>query len=264
MVVVRSLKDIISIKIKARHDSPCDQFNRLFMSKMFLISAVIMGLDYFSDRVTCIPPKNTELSNEFIHSACWISGFYIYEEMRENFLESGYYGIPYRIQYDGIDNGGQLCNTQDRIKRRPCSEMTRVYYLQYQWMPFYIGTLGVLYYLPYILFRIVNVDLISLKSVLKSVTKDTDHIVRNYFNYKINSVGKLRVKILANLFIKCLYIVVNLFGFYFTDFLLHDNYIHYGIKYINWAQLNMTRNRHVPIMKRQVAKPGRGFLILCI
>jgi len=143
MVVVRSLKDIISIKIKARHDSPCDQFNRLFMTKMFLIASVIMGFDYFSDRVTCIHPKDTELSKEFVHSACWISGFYIYEEMRENFLESGYYGIPYKIQYNGIDIGGQLCDTQDKVKHRPCVEMTRVYYLQYQWMPFYIGTLGV-------------------------------------------------------------------------------------------------------------------------
>ena len=78
MVVVRSLKDILALKIKARDDSPCDQFSRLFMTKMFLIAAVIMGFDYFSDRISCIHPKKTDLSKEFIHAACWISGFYVY------------------------------------------------------------------------------------------------------------------------------------------------------------------------------------------
>ena len=257
MVVVRSLKDIISIKIKARHDSPCDQFNRLFMTKMFLIAAVIMGFDYFSDRVSCIHPKDSELSKEFVHSACWISGFYIYEEMRENLLGSGYYGIPYKIQLDGIDFGGQLCDTTERIKYRTCVKMTRVYYLQYQWMPFYIGALGVLYYLPYILFRVVNEDLISLKNVLKSVSNDADHIVRNYFNYKVNSIGKLRIRVVMNLLIKCLYIVVNLFGFYFTNYLLHGNYKTYGVDYLNWAQTENNQHRHIPVAKRQMAKPGK-------
>jgi len=130
-------------------------------------------------------------------------------------------------------------------------------------MPFYIGTLGVLYYLPYILFRVVNEDLISLKNVLKSVAGDADHIVRNYFNYKINSVGKLRIRVLLNLFIKFLYIVVNLFGFFFTNYLLHGNYKLHGTDYLKWARSDNNNHKHVPIVKRQMAKPGElsGFTI---
>lgn len=260
MVVVRSLKDIISIKIKTRHDSPCDQFNRLFMTKMFLIASVILGFDYFSDRISCIHPRKTDLTKDFIHSACWISGFYVYKEMRDRTRESGYYGIPYKIDFDGIDmQTQQLCNTKDvKFFRPECRPMTRVYYLQYQWFPFYIGALGVLYYLPYIMFRIINVDLISLKNVLKSVTVDADHIVRNYFNYKINSMSKLRVRIILNLFVKCLYIMVNLFGFYFTDYLLHGNYRSYGSDYVKWAKSDSSRS-HLPIRYRRMPKPGEWF-----
>uniref|UniRef100_A0A7M5XBA1 Innexin n=1 Tax=Clytia hemisphaerica TaxID=252671 RepID=A0A7M5XBA1_9CNID len=261
MVVVRSLKDILALKIKARHDSPCDQFSRLFMTKMFLIAAVIMGFDYFSDRISCIHPKKTDLTKEFIHAACWISGFYVYKEMRDRPRESGYYGIPYKIDHDGIDTQTQqLCLTNNvKVFRPECQSMTRIYYLQYQWMPFYIGALGVLYYLPYILFRIINVDLISLKSVLKSVTSDADHIVRNYFNYKINSISKLRMRVVLNLFVKCLYIVVNLFGFYFTDYLLHGNYRSYGTEYVRWARSDSARS-HLPIKFRKGPKPGNHLL----
>ena len=45
--------------------------------------------------------------------------------------------------------------------------MTRQYYLQYQWMPFYIASLSILFYMPYIIFRIINTDIISLKTTLE-------------------------------------------------------------------------------------------------
>ena len=78
--------------------------------------------------------------------------------MRDRPRESGYYGIPYKIDHDGIDSQTQqLCLTNNvKVFRPECQAMTRIYYLQYQWMPFYIGALGVLYYLPYILFRCVK------------------------------------------------------------------------------------------------------------
>lgn len=47
-----------------------------------------------------------------------------------------------------------------------CQPMVKRYYLQYQWMPFYIATLSLLFYMPYVLFRIVNTDMISLKASL--------------------------------------------------------------------------------------------------
>lgn len=259
MVVVRAVKDILSIKIKTRHDSYTDQFSRLFMTKMLLIASLIMSFDYFSDRVSCMVHKESHLSKDFIHSACWISGFYIYKEMTNSqyFPESGYYGIPRKPEVDGIDPLKQLCQRKDQFGvNTRCREMTRVYYLHYQWMPFYIGALAVLYYLPYIGFRIVNVDLISLKTEIKSLTSDADKIVKNYFNYKINPLSKLRLRVLLNIGIKFLYIAANVFAFYFTNRLLHENYIAYGREYLKWSDKNTTL-AHSPINIRLYAKPGK-------
>ena len=256
MVVARAVKDIFSIEIKARHDSYCDQFSRLFMTKILIIASVIMGFDYYSDRVSCMTPTNSYLSKEFIHSVCWISGFYIYEEMRYNLDESSHYGIPQNINRDGIDQSGQLCSKTDMFGvNERCKPMTKLYYLQYQWMPFYIGTLAVLYYTPYIVFRIVNTDLVSLKEAIKLENHDSDDIVKNYFNYKVNPISRLRLRIWSNILVKILYIVANFFAFYFTDYLLLGNYIGYGTKYLDWSKMGTT-STHVQINQRKTPKPG--------
>ena len=264
MVVVRAVKDILSIKIKTRHDSYSDQFSRLFMTKMLLIASLLMSFDYFSDRVSCMVHKESHLSKDFIHSACWISGFYIYKEMTDpsTFSFSGYYGIPRKPEVDGIFENidkMQPCQVKDQFDtNKQCRPMTRVYYLHYQWMPFYIGALAVLYYLPYIGFRFVNVDLISLKAEIKSSTSDADKIVKNYFNYKINPISKLRLRVLLNICIKLLYIAANVFAFLFTDQLLYKKYINYGPEYLRWSDKN-TNLSHSPIHFRLYAKPGKFF-----
>ncbi|XP_057297140.1 innexin inx2-like isoform X2 [Hydractinia symbiolongicarpus] len=257
-MIVRSLKDVISIKIKARHDSFCDQFSRLFMTKMLLIASVIMGFDYFSDKVSCIVPRASSLSKDFIHSACWISGLFIYAEMKDRLEDSGYYGIPHKIKHDGLRDG-HLCETKDLNKvHSTCIRMGRIYYLQYQWMPFYIGALAVLYYFPYIIFRLVNADLVSLKGALKS-TSDADGIVKNYFNYKINPLSQLRKRVWLNILVKMIYVAVNLFAFYFTDYLLLGNYVGYGKSYLDWTKLDTTE-AHISARERVDPKPGNKLL----
>ena len=49
-----------------------------------------------------------------------------------------------------------------------CTPMSKQYYLQYQWMPFYVASLAILVYMPYVLFRIVNTDMVSLRTTMKS------------------------------------------------------------------------------------------------
>merc|ERR1712168_168496 len=198
------LKDILSIKIKPRHDSLCDQFNRLFMVKILLISSVIMGFDYFSDRVSCMVPKESHLSKDFIHSVCWISGFYIFKEMKLRPQKSSYYGIPERIEHDGLDENGKLCHVQNHDG--VCNSMTKIFYLHYQWMPFYIGALSVFFYLPYVMFRMVNSDLVSLKAAISSTSGAQELIVENYFNYRVNTLSQLRLRIWSNLSVKVLYL----------------------------------------------------------
>ncbi|XP_066935891.1 innexin inx2-like [Clytia hemisphaerica] len=262
MVVVRSLKDIISIKIKPRHDSPCDQFSRIFMTKMLLIASVVMGFQYFSDKINCLQAHKSDVSKDFVHAACWISGLYVYKERKlvENQI---YPGIPSNLKMDGFTSESyHPCDSTSASNMGVgmCTKLTREYYLHYQWMPFYIGALAIFYYLPYVLFRIINVDLISLKSVLESVTGDADHIVRNYFNYKINSIGKLRMRIFLNVIVKCAYVIANLFGFFFTDYLLNGNYRNYGFDYMDWAR-DSTDENHIGLRyRRRIEKPGNKLL----
>lgn len=255
-----SIKDILSIKIKVRHDSYTDQFCRIFMSKMFIISALVMGVDFFNDKVSCIVPKTSNLGSDFVHSACWIQGFYIYAEMSDRLQESGYYGIPKEIDYDGIDKYGRLCSTQQKGSYRlnyNCEAMTKVFYLQFQWMPFFIASLALMQYFPYLLFRIVNTDIISLKSSLKGDI-DTESIVKNYFNYKINSKSKMRIRIVMNIFIKVMYVCVCVIGFWLLDKVLNGNYFSYGPNWIKWTKYNNSMSHDIRI--RDHAKPGNVLL----
>ena len=62
------------------------------MVKMFLISSLVMSIEFFNDTVSCIVAEQDSMSKEFVHSACWIQGFYIYHELRFRIGETSYYG----------------------------------------------------------------------------------------------------------------------------------------------------------------------------
>ena len=51
-----NIKDVLSIKLKCRHDGITDQFNRILMVKMLIIFSIIMSMEFFSDKVSCIIP----------------------------------------------------------------------------------------------------------------------------------------------------------------------------------------------------------------
>ena len=55
-MVATDIKGMLSIAIKSRHDSHADQFNRIFMVKILLVSSLIMGISWFQDSINCIVP----------------------------------------------------------------------------------------------------------------------------------------------------------------------------------------------------------------
>ena len=134
--------------------------------------------------------------------------------------------------------------------------MTKTFYLQFQWMPFFIASLALMHYFPYLLFRIVNTDIISLKGSLKGEA-DTEAIVKNYFNYKINSISKMRIRICLNIVIKCMYIVICILGFWLLDSLLNGNYFNYGPNWIKWTKYNNSMSHDITV--RNHPKPGMLF-----
>ena len=66
---------------------------------------------------------------------------------------------------------------------------------------------------------------------------DSDGIIKNYFNYKINSATKMRTRILLNIVIKMLYVAVNVVAFLLTDSVLVNRYRVYGLEWVKWAKL---------------------------
>lgn len=267
VIITDSIKDVLSIKLKLRHDDLTDQFNRIFMAKMFIISSLVMGVDFFSDRVSCILTSESHLSRDFVHSACWIQGFYIYKEMKNHATESGYYGIPKDVDVDGVyPDTDKLCrrvNKATHLLDTQCKEMTKVFYTQFQYFPFYVASLAVAYYAPYVLFRVVNRDLINLRKILKSGEPEaniTTQIMEGYFNHgKSNRTATSCSKIGLNILIKVLYTAVAVLSFVFTDELLNGKYIPYGMEWIRWSK-RTNYSSHPPNFHNNVPKPGEKLL----
>ena len=73
-MITANIKSLLQMKFKARHDSYTDQYNRLFMVKMAMISSMILGLNWLKDTITCIIPVTAGIDKGYVHQACWIQG----------------------------------------------------------------------------------------------------------------------------------------------------------------------------------------------
>ena len=171
----------------------------------------------------------------------------------------GYYGIPKSLEFNGLykDSTDDLCTVGTNSP--DCMPLTKTFYLQYQWFPFYIATIGFLYYLPYILFRFVNTDLISLKASIKAADVDIDAIVKNYFNYQINPPLRMKLRLFANLVVKICYIIVNVVAFVGTNSLLNGDFKNYGNEWIKWSKKTNAGAYDYTATRKNI-KPGEVLL----
>ncbi|XP_065649982.1 innexin inx2 [Hydra vulgaris] len=231
-IITGNLKSLLTIKFKPRHDTFTDQFNRIFMVKMAMVASFLLGLNWFKDTITCIVPASAGIDKGYVAQGCWIQGFYIYKELKRVPGLLGYYGVPKDIYQDGMFEDGTLCKSSEKN----CIPMTKTFYLQYQWFPFYIASLGLLYYFPYIVFRFVNTDLISLRTSIKAINVNIDDLVKNYFNYQINPPNRMRMRLFGNLGVKLSYLIVNVVAFTVTDGLINNDFGSYGFKWLGWSK----------------------------
>lgn len=250
-MVATDIKGMLSITIKSRHDSHTDQYNRIFMVKLMLVSSLVMGISWYQDSINCIVPDSHGLSGGFVSSACWIQGVYVYKELRNEQSASAYFGIPKDMDYDGILVGHpglkkdqiNLCSTTqklDQLSSQYCQPMHKTFYLQYQWMPFLIASLAILYYLPYVAFRTANNDLISLKNTIKGDEPDAEKIAKHYFNHRLNPPRTMMLRVIFNILIKLLYLIANLVALLGMDSLLNNEFVSYGTKWVQWSKLDNT------------------------
>jgi len=255
--VTGDIKKLFNFKYKTRNDSVTDQFNRVFMVKAMLVAAFLTGMNWYKDDIKCIVPKHMDTSSiaGFGGQACWINGFYVYEQLRHKENFHGYYGIPMDLNHNGTDNYGKTCEAAPG--KSDCKAMEKKFYLQYQWFPFYIAMLAVLYYAPYIMFGYVNNDLITLRKTIKNQKANVEDIVANYFPAKANPRNNFRV--VLNIGVKLVYLFVNVFAFLATDSVLNGEFRGFGNSWVNWSKLtNSEAHNYLGI--REFLKPGEVLL----
>ena len=104
----------------------------------------------------------------FVGDACWINGFYVYADLKHVQNSLGYYGIPTDVSLDGIYANGKYCATvnQQGLLNEDCTPLTKTFFLQYQWYPFFLASLAFLFYLPYMAFTLASNDTVSELFVL--------------------------------------------------------------------------------------------------
>jgi len=253
-----TISGLVSIKLKPRQDGLTDQYNRILMMKTSILLSAFIGFNYFNDKVSCIVGNSESMDGDFVGATCWIQGFYIYEDLRSRLEDSAYFGIPRNMDYDGVTAQGVLCSTTDRglDHVEECVPMKKQFYLQYQYMPFLIASFAFLYYVPYMLFQVVNSDLESLKSAVKGDEEATaERLVESYFNPKVNNGTKMKYRVGMMVVIRILYLVVNLIVLLGLDSLFLGHYLSYGSDYIAATTQGFGIHEH-NLKLRDVAKPG--------
>ncbi|XP_065655481.1 innexin inx3 isoform X2 [Hydra vulgaris] len=237
-MIATSLKSLLKIKVKERNDSYTDQYNRIFMVKIMLACCIIMGISWYKDAIKCVVTSSSGMGDSgFVSQACWIQGLYIYKNLIDKKNEVAYFGIPKDMDLDGTLTSGELCSTSGKLgtKNEKCIPMEKRFILQYQWMPFLIGALSALYYIPYLLHGAVNRDIKSLLEVLKSDKPNAVQVCRTYFNRRANPYKKMFLRSLLNIIVKILYIVVNFITLFGLNNVLFGKFNTYGQSLIKWS-----------------------------
>ena len=239
--LVESVREILSVPDKTRYDSFSDRYNRIFMVKILIIGTLFLGFNWYADRIHCIVSSSDHLSSEFVSEACWTQGFYIYESVLLEKDTVAYYGIPSNLDNDGrFESNGKFCvssTTRANQEDPDCIPMTKTFFIQYQYMPFFIAALGLLYYLPYIVFKLINGDMVLLKHDLKT-QQDVNHIMKTYFCHTSNNhINKMRAKVMVNYLVKIAYMFSNLTAFFLVNEIFNGRFIEYGLSWSTWNSM---------------------------
>ena len=192
----------------------------------------------------------------------YIAGFYVYRDLkyteddRTPSWYAGYYGLSKDFDAVGRTKDNDICTVGQQDN---CQPIEKTFYLQYQWFPFYVASLALLFYLPHFLFRFINTDIISLRAAIKSLDVNVECLVKNFFNYQINPPSRMYMRIFGNIIVKICYIIVNVVAFTWTDHLLYGEFKNFGTAWLRWnSKIHQTAFDYTK--SRKLVKPGEILL----
>ncbi|XP_066929704.1 innexin inx2-like [Clytia hemisphaerica] len=247
-MIAGDFKSFLTIKIKQRDDNLFDQYSRIFMVKVLLITSMVCGISWYSDKFNCIIPEKMMVSEDFpafVGATCWIQGVYIYKELYGRNDDVAYFGITKDIDTDGMYNG-ELCKTEKKLNKDSneyCEPMEKTFYQQYQYMPFLLGALALIYYIPYMFHKVVNHDIVKLKNQVDKENPDASAIYRIFFKQhrgKVLSQTPVMHRQILIILVKLTYLVVNIGTFLSFDSCLNGLFVSFGSNWYSWASLENT------------------------
>ena len=82
------------------------------------------------------------------------------------------------------------------------------------------------------------IQYLLLNALFSFPGSNAEDIVRNYFNHRVNSLSKMRMRIVGDILVKVIYITVNVVALLILDGVLNNGFITYGVLWSDWAKLD--------------------------
>lgn len=250
MSAIGNIKDFITIKTKSRADNPLDQYHRMIKPRIYMvISLVFLGL-WLTDKINCSNEEKYNAPGSYTSGTCVTRGFYIYQEMLDKFrYHSGFYGIPDDLTYDGVSINGELCSMKKKYNdpKSMCKPMKKIYFRYHIFLPWFIMCLAPISFLPYILYKFVAKELVSLRREIKCEDEKavkgkpvranfTETLYEEYFITEKDN--KRDLLLIAGMFtVKIAYILCDLTEFIILHYTFDKKFIPYGHKWVQWTRL---------------------------
>ncbi|XP_066911136.1 uncharacterized protein [Clytia hemisphaerica] len=140
------------------------------------------------------------------------------------------------------------------------NQWKRHFFLQYHYMPFLVAAMIIPYYIPYIIHRTVNRDLINLKNAIKEDDVDADRLTKYFFSVFRHPTLKSCWLVICNIIIKILYIAVNVGVFLCLDYILNNKFRYYGNDWLEWGKLDNPVQHDYTSRLRNFPTPGNQLL----
>ena len=138
-------------------------------------------------------------------------------------------------------------------------------------MPFLLGLISLLYYLPYVCFQVTSHDLIKLREKCENNDTDAETILKYFFRIRVNALREPRfvirqrkrrlvLRFILSMLVHIFYIIVNVVTFFTLDYVVNNKFSRFGSEMFKWSQLNDTEKFDY-LGSKKTPKPSKCYLM---